>query len=69
MLHDLASDGLHARSDDECVTIFDNCRVTFEYVFGKLRIETEDAQNYVKAMAEMTAGRAKLVKTVEQESK
>jgi len=51
ILHELASEGLHAKSDEECVDIFDSCRRTFEYVFGKLRIETEDAKNFVKEMA------------------
>jgi hypothetical protein len=51
ILHELASEGLHAKSDEECVDIFDLCRRTFEYVFGKLRIETEDAKNFVKEMS------------------
>jgi hypothetical protein len=51
ILHELASEGLHSKSDEECVDIFDSCRRTFEYVFGKLRIETEDAKNFVKEMA------------------
>jgi hypothetical protein len=53
ILHELASDGLHAKSDEQCVDIFDSCRRTFEYVFGKLRIETEDARNFVKEMANL----------------
>lgn len=51
VLHELASDGLHAKADEECVDIFDACRRTFEYVFGKLRVETEDAKNFVKEMS------------------
>ncbi len=50
ILHQLASDGLHSKSDEECVDIFDSCRRTFEYVFGKLRVETEDAKNFVTEM-------------------
>lgn len=53
VLHELASDGLHAKSDAECVDIFDECRQTFEYVFGKMRIETEDARAFVKGMAKL----------------
>lgn len=30
ILHELASDGLHARTDEDCVDIFDGCRTTFE---------------------------------------
>jgi hypothetical protein len=59
VLHELASDGLHARSDEECVDIFDACRRTFEYVFGKLRVETEDAKNFVKEMSALTGKRTK----------
>lgn len=59
VLHDLASDGIHAKSDEECVQIFDSCRKTFEYVFGKLRIETEQAKNFVSEMAALAEIRAK----------
>lgn len=59
VLHELASEGLHAKSDEECVDIFDACRRTFEYVFGKLRVETEDARNFVKEMSELTEKRTK----------
>jgi hypothetical protein len=59
VLHELASDGLHARSDEECVDIFDACRRTFEYVFGKLRIETEDAKDFVTEMAALAEKKTK----------
>lgn len=62
ILHELASDGLHAKSDEECVDIFDACRRTFEYVFGKLRIETEDAKNFVTEMAGLAEKRTKIIK-------
>jgi hypothetical protein len=62
ILHELASDGLHAKSDEECVDIFDACRTTFEYVFGKLRIETEDAKTFVKEMAGLAEKRTKITK-------
>ena len=58
ILHELASEGLHAKSDAECVDIFDECRQTFEYVFGKMRIETEQANAFVKGMAKLAAKRA-----------
>lgn len=50
ILHELASEGLHAKSDEECVDIFDKCRKTFEYVFGNMRIEIEDAKKYVEGL-------------------
>jgi hypothetical protein len=59
VLHELASDGLHAKSDEECVDIFDACRRTFEYVFGKLRVETEDAKSFVREMSALTEKRTK----------
>jgi len=59
VLHELASDGLHTKSDAECVDIFDECRQTFEYVFGKMRIETEEAVAFVKGMAKLAEKRAK----------
>src|ERR1700731_5202110 len=57
ILHELASDGLHAKTDEECVDIFDACRETFEYVFGKMRVETEDAKKFLKGMAALTEKR------------
>ena|SRR2546422_250498 len=53
VLHELASDGLHTKSDEECVDIFDQCRKTFEYVFGKLRVQAEEAKSFVKEFAEL----------------
>jgi hypothetical protein len=59
ILHELASEGLHAKSDGECVDIFDECKQTFEYVFGKMRIETKEANVFVKGMAKLAEKRAK----------
>jgi hypothetical protein len=53
ILYELASDGLHAKSDDECVEIFDQCRAIFEYVFGKMKIEVEEAKKFVTSMADL----------------
>jgi hypothetical protein len=62
ILHELASDGLHAKSDEECVDIFDACRKTFEYVFGKLRIETEDAKKFIAEMSTLVEKKGKATK-------
>ncbi len=59
ILHDLASDGLHARTDEDCVDIFDGCRKTFEYVFGRLRIQNEDAKAFAKTLAELAGKKPK----------
>jgi hypothetical protein len=57
-LHDLTSAGLHGESDDECVEIFDRCKLAFEYVIQRLK-EGHDAdagyQKAIKALAEMRA--------------
>lgn len=60
VLHELASEALHTKSDEECVDIFDACRKTFEYVFGKMRIETEDAKSFVKGVTQLAEKRAKV---------
>jgi hypothetical protein len=62
ILHELASDGLHAKTDEECVDIFDACRQTFEYVFGKMRIETEGAKKFVDGIATLNEKRTKVKK-------
>jgi hypothetical protein len=59
VLHELTSEGLHTKSDAECVDIFDECRQTFEYVFGKMRIEAEEALAFVKGIAKLAEKRAK----------
>jgi len=55
ILHEFASDGLHTKSDEQCVEIFDACRRTFEYVFEKMRLENEAAKKFVTDMAALTA--------------
>ena len=61
VLHELTSEGLHSKSDEQCVDIFDECRQTFEYVFGKMRIEAEEAVAFVKGIAKLSEKRAKAV--------
>lgn len=61
ILHELASDGIHAKSDEECVDIFDKCRKTFDYVFGKIRIETEEARKFVVSLSGLGETRTKTV--------
>jgi hypothetical protein len=48
VLHDLTSDGLHSKSEEECVDIFDRVRKVFEYVFGNLNVQIEEARAFVK---------------------
>ena len=46
-LHDLASDGLHSKSEEECIQIFDRCRHVFEYVFSELRIGIDEKKKFL----------------------
>jgi hypothetical protein len=50
-LHDLASEGIHHRGEDECLEIFDRCKASFEYVFRELDVQIEDAKAYIASLA------------------
>jgi hypothetical protein len=50
VLHDLTSDGLHSKSEEECIEVFDKVRKVFEYVFGNLNVQIEDARAFVKSL-------------------
>jgi hypothetical protein len=50
MLHDLTSDGLHARSDDECIEIFDRCQLAFEHVIRRLKLDRVEDAAYETAL-------------------
>jgi hypothetical protein len=62
ILHELTSEGLHSKTDAECVEIFDACRKTFEYVFGKMRLEVEQAAAFVKEMVKLSEKRGQSAK-------
>lgn len=49
-LHDLASEGIHHRDEDECLEIFDRCKASFEYVFRELDVQIEDAKAYIASL-------------------
>jgi hypothetical protein len=49
-LHDLASDGIHHRNEEECIEIFDSCKTAFEYVFRELDVQIEDAKAYIASL-------------------
>lgn len=51
VLYDLTSDGLHARSENECIGIFDGCRKIFEYVFAQIHEENEAAHQFKADLA------------------
>lgn len=50
VLHDLTSEGLHSKSEEECIDIFDRVRNVFEYVFGNLNVQIEEARTFVKSL-------------------
>jgi hypothetical protein len=50
VLYELLSDGLHQRSEDQCVDIFDRCKAAFEYVIRKLTEAKRDDAEYAKAL-------------------
>jgi hypothetical protein len=50
-LYAVASAGLHGESDDECVTIFNDARFVFEYLFKNLSVSNEEAREYVKRLS------------------
>jgi hypothetical protein len=49
-LHDLSSEGIHARSEAECIEIFDRCKLVFEYVFRELKLRRDERQTYLEAL-------------------
>jgi len=49
-LHDLASEGLHNKTEEECIETFDRCRNAFEYAFRTLRVEIDDAKAYIATL-------------------
>jgi hypothetical protein len=50
-LYAVASAGLHGESDDECLTIFNDARFVFEYLFTNLTLSNEEAREYVKRLS------------------
>ena len=62
-LHDLTSEGLHRKSDDECLDIFDQSRHSFEYVFSKLEVQKTSAQKFVKGHRKLVERKQKTLPT------
>lgn len=49
-LHDLASEAIHYMSEDECIKVFDRCRIIFEFVFRQLDVTMEDVKAFLSSM-------------------
>jgi hypothetical protein len=54
-LHELASEGLHSKSEEECLQIFDRCRLVFEYVFSELRVGLEEAKRFLESLKRLSS--------------
>ena len=55
-LYKHTSIGLHGKSDDECIAIFDDLKADFEFVFRKLHLQAEEQREFAKRVQER-AGR------------
>jgi hypothetical protein len=53
-LYKFTSIGLHNKTDEECIKIFDDLREDFEYVFRNVHLQTEERKRF----AERVQGRA-----------
>ena len=49
-LYGAFSDGIHNKTDDECIEIVDRMRLAFEYLFKTLQVSSEDAKEFVRAL-------------------
>jgi hypothetical protein len=58
-LHDLTSEGLHNKSDEECVDIFDRCKLAFEYVIERLKEDHDKDALYQEAMKALARKKAR----------
>ncbi|HXN22854.1 MAG TPA: hypothetical protein VOA41_08955 [Candidatus Dormibacteraeota bacterium] len=58
VLHDFTSEGLHSKTEDECLVVFDKVKFVFEYLFRHLTIGTEDAKLYVKNLTALASKNA-----------
>jgi hypothetical protein len=56
-LHDLVSDGIHRRSEEECVQIFDRVRFVFEYLFREIDARRRSAAEYADSVAKIASRR------------
>lgn len=54
-LFGLLSDGLHDRSEEECLAIADEIREVFEYVFENLRTQIEDEKRFKDRVSKLAS--------------
>jgi hypothetical protein len=49
--------GLHGKTDDECIAIFDDLKADFEYVFRNLHVQAQERREFTQRVQER-AGRS-----------
>lgn len=49
-LYVLISDGIHSKTDSECIEIFDDCKDAFEFVVKKLSEAKRDNEDYLRSV-------------------
>lgn len=54
-LHDLSSDGIHHRTEEECIQAFDRVRFVFEYLFREIDARRRSAAEYADAVAKIAS--------------
>ena len=52
-LHDIASEGIHRKTDSECIDVFDKSKLVFEYLFTHLEVSKEEANAFVNSLNEI----------------
>jgi hypothetical protein len=57
VLHDLPSEGIHHRSEEECIQIFDRVRSVFEYLFREIDTRKKSAAEYAATVAKIASQR------------
>ncbi|HXJ11722.1 MAG TPA: hypothetical protein VNH19_05555 [Candidatus Limnocylindrales bacterium] len=56
-IYGLLSEGMHAKSDQDCLVIADEIKDVFEYVFARLRAEIEDRNSMVEKVKKLVGKR------------
>jgi hypothetical protein len=51
-IYKLTSVGLHGKTDDDCIAIFDDLKDDFEYVFRNLHLQAEERREFAKRVQE-----------------
>jgi hypothetical protein len=51
-LYKHTSVGLHGRTDEECISIFDDLKADFEYVFRNLHLQAKERREFAKRVQE-----------------